>query len=136
MKKTSDEIEADVFSALQKSDLKTLISGGIYFNGTRPLNSKAEDAVISFIAGIDAQVQTGVVNVNVYVPNIDNGDGALVKDVARCKEVAMELQEFQISIQVCDEYYFELDSIIKTFKADEIEEHFVNCRLKFKRITF
>ena len=138
MRKTSEEIEADVYAALKNSSIKTLIAGNIYLNGTRPLNLRTEDALITFVSGIDSQVQTGIVNVNIYVPNINNGqsNGLKVKDVKRCKEIAIALQAFQLSIRVLSEYYFELDSIIKTFKVDEIEEHFVNCRLKFKRITF
>jgi len=138
MRKTSEEVEADIYAALKNSSIKDLISGKIYLNGTRPLDARTEDGVITFLSGIDIQVQTGIVNVNIYVPNINNGQskGLKIKDVKRCKEISMALQSFQLSIRILGEYYIELDSMIKTFEADEIEEYFVNCRLKFKRITF
>lgn len=150
MRKTAEEIEADIFEAFKAFNDSSVFTDewdiefrgtlpvNTFLNGTRPFNSRIEEAVITFISGIDDQVQTGIVNINVYVPNINNGvnKGVMVKNVKRCKQVSIALKEFQLSIRSFGEYYFTLDSIIKTFKVDEIEEHFVNCRLKFKRITF
>ena len=136
MNKTAEEIEEDVFLALQKSELKNIIGGGIYYTETRPINSKNEDAVIAFLAGTDSQIQRGVVCVNVYVKNINNETSSSVKHKKRCKEISRLLADFQQSNRILNEYYIELDSIIKSFKSDDTDEHFVNCRLKFKRITF
>lgn len=51
--KTASEIEDWIYSNLVKSPVKTLLKGGIYREGTRPVNSKKEDAVIAVVAGLD-----------------------------------------------------------------------------------
>lgn len=138
MKKTASQIESDVFGLLNSSSLKTTISGKIYKEGVRPIDAKTEDAVITFISGMDGQIQTGVLNVNVYIPGIDNGTnkGVLVKDVSRCTNIESVLNSIAHSLSISSEYKFQLDRIVQTFKVDEIEQYFVNCRLKFKRSTF
>lgn len=138
MRKTGGEIETDVFNILKSSTLKKSIGGWVYREGVRPINAKTEDAVIVFLSGLDGQIQTGVVNVNVYIPNIDNGEnkGVLVKNIARCIEVEKLCMALVESISISNEYKFSLDSMIKSFKADDIDQHFINCRLKFKRSTF
>jgi len=138
MKKTASQIESDVFALLNASPLRTFISGKIYKEGVRPINAKTEDAVITFISGIDGQIQAGFLNVNVYVPNIDNGSnqGVLVKDISRCAAIESVLSSLAQSLTISGEYKFQLDRIIQAFKVDEIDQYFVNCRLKFKRSTF
>lgn len=138
MRKTASQIESDVFDLLNASPLKTSISGKIYKEGVRPINAKTEDAVVIFDTGMDEQIQAGVVIINVYVPNIDNGanKGVLVKDITRCSEIELILNSFARSLSISNEYKFKLDKTIKAFEADEIGQYFVNCRLKFKRSTF
>jgi hypothetical protein len=138
MRKTAGEIETDVFNILKTSVLKSTIKGLVYREGIRPIDSKVEDAVISFLTGVDGEIQTGVFNLNVYVPNIDNGQnkGVLVKNVSRCLEIERICENLVESISLSGDYKFSLDSIIKSFKVDDIDQYFVNCRLKFKRSTF
>lgn len=86
--KTSEEVESDIYTAV-KAYLKNSISGYVYRRDARPTNrGDKEDAVVSFLSGLDGQVQTGVVVVNVYVPHEVNGDTYRVKNVARSTEVA------------------------------------------------
>ncbi len=135
MRKTGSEIESDVYAIINASQLKTAIGGLTYKEGLRPINSKAEDAVVSFMTGLDGQIQTGVVNLNIYVPNIDNGSGSLVKNVSRCRVLEI-LANAIIQELVPGEYHFALGAIIQTFPADEINQHFVNCKIKFELSTF
>ena len=89
--KTAEEVESDVYTAV-KTYLKNSISGYVYRRGTRPTNrGSKEDAVVSFLSGLDGQVQTGVVVVNVYVPNERRGDSYSVKNVARSTAVSRTL---------------------------------------------
>ena len=89
--KTAEEVESDVYTAV-KTYLKNSISGYVYRRGTRPTNrGDKEDAVVSFLSGLDGQVQTGVVVVNVYVPNEKRGDSYSVKNVARSTAVSRTL---------------------------------------------
>lgn len=133
MKKTGSEIEQDVFDIIGASILVDEINGNIYKEGLRPLGSKKEDALVLFMTGIDGQEQSGVVNVNVYIPDIDNNSGTLVKNTLRCREIERTCQN-AINAIVSSEYDFTLGSIIKTYPENEINQHFVNVRLEFRRI--
>lgn len=135
MRKTGGEIEADVYAIVKASALKTAIAGTVYKEGTRPLGAKTEDVVVSFLTGLDDQIQTGVLNVNIYVPDLDNGDKVLVKDTSRCKALEI-IANTLIQGLKAGEYRFKLASIIQTFKADGTGQHFVNCKVKFQLVTF
>ena len=135
MRKTGGEIEHDVFDIIVSSQLKNEIKGDVYLDGTRPKDPRNEDAVIAFMTGLDGQIQTGAITINVYVPNIDNGSGVLVKDTARCKYLERKVDEILRSLKPTD-YHFSLGSIVRTFKTEDVEEYFVNAKLKFKLKTF
>lgn len=134
MNKTGDEIEADVYSIIQASSLKNIVKGSIYKSGQRPPNAKTEDAVVSFLTGREGDIQTGVVLVNIYVPDIDSGAGNITKDIARCRELGIAANQFIQGIE-SSEYWFYLDSTIQTFKAEETGQHFVNARIRFHYLT-
>jgi 3-dehydroquinate dehydratase len=131
MRKTAGQIERDIFGLI-KTQVLSVISGGVYRKGLRPKGSELEDAVISFMTGDAEQVQTGVLNLNVYVKNI-NVDGSLVCDIARCTEIEAELMSI-IESMVSTEYSISIGSAIQTFEEPKIEQHFVNCKIKYKRI--
>lgn len=135
MKKTAGNIEKDFFNLLRASELKDFFAG-IYYNGTRPFNSQKEDLVITFLTGRNKQIQTGVVILNAYVPDVDNGNKKYVKNKKRCDEIEFKLNSFIEANSLSDEYKIELDEIIKTLKEDGIDQHFVHCRIKFNRTTF
>ncbi len=134
MKKTGGEIEKDIYDLLRKG-IKAKIKGDVYLRGTRPLNSSNEDAIISFMTGLDNQLQTGVVNINIYVPNIDNGSSALVKNIKRCIELERYMLRLIEEWSVKSEYHFSLGQTIHTFSEDEINQHFINVKIKFKRFS-
>lgn len=133
--KTGSQIETDVFKIIKGSELATAIRGTIYREGMRPLNATTEDAVVSFMTGLDNQVQTGALNLNIYVPDIDNGSGSKVKNGARCLELEVVAGRV-IRSQVPGDYRFSLGAIIQTFKAEGTSQHFVNAKIKFELITF
>jgi len=137
MKLTAGQIESKVYEILSSSLLKTTIGGKIYKEGTRPLDSKNEDIVISFVSGQDNQIQTGIVIVNAYVPDIDNGanKGVRIKNVGRCEELEEALNTFSESISIYEDFNFKTDKTIQTYKEDNIQQHFINLRLKYKRST-
>lgn len=140
MRKTSEEIEEDVFKLVKAGNLT--ITGGIYRQGMRPFNSKAEDIVVSFLSGADGQKQIGILNINAYVPDVDNGSEQLVKNISRCKAVGIILKDFKESLMTSDinlsrsgYKFLSSDSMITTFEEPEISQHFVNLRLKFEYLT-
>ena len=132
MVKTGGQIELDVFGLL-KDELEGIVSGGVYLQGTRPFDSRKEDAVVSFLTGTEGDVQTGALNVNVYVPDIDMGGEKRVKDVRRCVEVERLL--VGLISKPKSEYRFSLGQTISTFAEADIEQHFVNVRLRYKRFA-
>ncbi|MCL4482181.1 MAG: hypothetical protein M1445_06125 [Bacteroidetes bacterium] len=136
MKKTGSEIENDVFKILKDSTLTAGIRGTIFREGMRPNGAKTEDAIVSFMTGLDAQIQTGVLNLNIYVPDIDNGSGALIKNGARCQALEILVNGIIQALKPSTEYRFSLGSIIQTFQAEDIKQHFVNCKIKFQLATF
>ena len=88
MAKTSKQVQGDVYKLLRDSTLYTMISGEVYRSGMRPRDSRLEDAVVIFTAGLPTQIQTGIVTVNIFVPDIDPYDnGVLVEDSERTEEV-------------------------------------------------
>lgn len=58
-----------VYSKLKDSALDTAISGNITKN-VRPVGSILEDVVINSLATINTQLQKGIMNVNIHVPNL------------------------------------------------------------------
>jgi hypothetical protein len=141
MRKIAEEIEEDIFKLVKASSIASEIAG-IYRNGTRPFDSKAEDAVINFLTGIDGQKQAGIVNINVYVPNIDNGNQLLVKNISRCSEIGVLLNEFKESLMGSrinterNGYWFKPNGdLIRTYEEKDINQHYVNLRLEFEYLT-
>lgn len=135
MRKTGGEIESDVYAIISQSALKTTITGKIYKDGMRPLNSQQEDAIVAFMTGMDGQIQTGALNLNIYVQDIDNGGGQLVKNGTRSRalEIAANtiIQELKPGA-----YRFSLGAIIQTLPAEGTSQHFINCKIKFQLATF
>lgn len=134
MKKTGGEIEQYFYEIVKNSIVKTTISGSLYRAGLRPINANTEDAVVSFVAGLDEEIQTGVLNLNVYVPNITSNKASVI-DITRCTEIEVILNAFVESLSISGDYVFKKDKTIQTFPVEGIEQHFVNCRIKFKLST-
>lgn len=127
MNLTSTDIEEDYYNLLKGSSFEMAISGKIYKSGMRPIGSKKEDVVISFLAGLSNQIQTGVVIINTYIP--DNTQG--LKDTARCKTLEAEIKSWIASI-INQKYKVKLEKTIQVFAEPDIHQHFISTRLNFK----
>lgn len=138
MEKTSEDIEADVYRILRDSALKKAIGGQVLRDGRRKKGATTEDAVVKFLSGIDGQEQSGVVLINIYVPDkAFSDDGELSKDTPRIRE----LQRVVNNVIANDfdsntEYVFEKDGTPQSYPVEGIEQHFINVRLKYRRKTF
>lgn len=135
MAKTSKQIQGDIYRLLKDSTLymQKLLSGEVYRAGMRPRDSRKEDAVVIFTAGLADQIQTGVVTVHIYVPDTDPyGNGVWVEDGQRLEEVERLAQQWVDSLTTdvsC--YYFKLQQTICTEEAEDINQHYVVIRLKY-----
>jgi len=135
MRKTGSQVEKEVYIVVKEA-LSGVITGETYKNGYRPHNSKNEDAVVVFVSDLDGQIETGALKVNIYVPNVDL-DGRQVKDGSRCTELeAYDTVTIDSLNEFIPEYLFTLSGTTMTISAEEIDQHFVNIQLSYKRTTF
>lgn len=134
MIKTEMQIERDFYSFVKNSDLGKAIKGKVYRPEMRPANATTEDLIVKFLAGLDEQVQTGVVIFNLYVPDIPQADGRMVPDKNRIGKLEELLLAF-VETAGGTEYWLETDTTPTTMRNEEIEQHFIYARIKFNRIT-
>lgn len=89
MAKTSRQVQGDIYRLLRSSDMFPQLSGEVYRQGMRPRDSQLEDAVVIFTAGLaDGDIETGVVTVNIFVPDIDPySNGVFVENGVRTEQV-------------------------------------------------
>ncbi|MBR0292516.1 MAG: hypothetical protein IJQ79_10360, partial [Bacteroidales bacterium] len=70
MTKSEKNIERDLYALIKASPLAGMISGSVYRSDMRPEGSELEDISVKFLAGEEGQIQTGIIVLNIYVPNI------------------------------------------------------------------
>ena len=132
--KSEKQIERDFFSFVKQSALGRSIKGKVYRPEMRPANAQTEDLIVKFLAGLDEQIQSGVVLLNIYVPDIAYQDGRKVIDHKRIGELQELVNEF-VNSNENTEYWMQTDTTPTTMKNEEIEQHFIYVRIKFNRIT-
>ena len=132
--KTGKNVQSDIIAMLKHSAIADAISGNIYRSGMRPRNSSAEDAVVTFVAGTPDQIQTGVVMVHIYVPDIDPfGDGCLVEDGQRTEALEDIANEWANNLcEYRSNYLFRLSETVKTIEFEELHQHAVLVTLKYR----
>lgn len=117
-----------LYQLIASSNLKQAISGDVY-KFQRPVNSDKEDVVVNAITVDSEMVQSGVANVNIHVPSIQTGDGAM-PNTARLETLeaaAVNLLEYGFgSIHT---FYLLSSNVIK---EPTVNEWFVNLRVQFK----
>lgn len=132
--RTGKQIEDDIWRMLGDSVLGLSLSGGVYKEGMRPRDSKLEDAVVIFSAGLPEEVQTGVVTINIYVPDRDfYGNGQLLEDLKRTTAIEEQAKNWVEGL-TCDlsNYKFKLRHTITTDYEPKIHQHFVVVALGYE----
>ena len=135
MAKTAKDIQTDFYTLLKDSDLAAMVNGIVYRDGFRPRDSKKEDIVIIYSAGEDdGEIQSGIVTLNIYVPDIlPYKNGTMVENAARTAKIERAAQEWYESIRgVMPEYIFRLYSTIHTTADEDINQHFVVVQVKYR----
>lgn len=138
MSKTNEDIEQFIYNALAPLLAKgvrseEVISGDLYPEDCRPLDSKLEDAVIAISGGYPNQVQSGRARINIYVPDIDCGFGRKVKDKERCTAIAaLDTEILRLLKEADNQFYWKLFRTTATYADPDIGQHFVNVNLSFK----
>lgn len=122
------EIKDILYTLLKRSELSGKISGKIY-KIPRPTNSQGEDVTINILDGNNGQFQEAVVNVNLYLPDIQFEVNSFAADEKRIRELS------DLFIRVLDGYTdgeFRL-RIEKqpVFKVEGENQHCINNRVLF-----
>lgn len=133
--KTEEQVERDFYTFIKGSELGKAIKGTVYRSEMRPNDVDTEDLVIKFLAGLDEQIQSGVVILNLYVPDIAYQNGRKVIDHKRIGELQELINSF-VEDNPETEYWMQKDTTPTTMKNEEIEQHFIYVRIKFNRVTF
>ena len=117
--------------------LRERLSGEVYPEDCRPLDSNDEDAVIVVISALASQIQSGRARINIYVADIDNGASRAVPNIVRLQEIASWGAEIVDELNDADtDFNFDLSQAPQMVADNEIRQHFISIVLDFKRITF
>ena len=136
MKKTASQIESDVYKYF-KDKINPLINGQTYRLGVRPLNSLKEDCVIAFLTGLDGEYQSGMFNINIFVPAVKNNDNQYRKNFVRCEAIEGALMPIiEEARTALHNYKLQLHQMIQTFEDTDIKQFFINAKVKFRYNTF
>lgn len=132
--KTGHDIQHEIYTLLQGSALALSVTGGVYKNGYRPRDSKLEDIVVTFTQSTAAQIQDGVVTVNIYVPDVDpRSDGTWVEDGKRTAELERGLLTWLEGIdRSTTEFRLTPQQPPFTMADETARQHFVTLRIRFR----
>lgn len=126
--RTNNEIKNKIYNAIKGTDLYNEIigKGGRVYKESRPSNSNKEDIVISVLSNQNAMYQPAIVNVNIYVPDIQRGNDFIENEqrVSALSKLSVNLFKEIVS----NDCLIRLDKL-DVFKLNEIHEHCVNNRL-------
>lgn len=125
-----------IWQRLNGSPLKTAISGGLYKH-RRPAGSQTEDVVINSLPINNVQLQTGIANVNIHVPNLTI-EASGVQDSKQPNSI--RLQELAaIAIEALSDVWagdYNYDVQQQTLLEDEeAGDYYINIRIEFYNIN-
>jgi hypothetical protein len=135
----AEHIEKDLYTYIKGSSLVTdatkKITGSVYRGETRPSGSMLEDVVVKYLSGYDMQFQTGICIVNIYVNDIAvKGYKGKLPNTARM-EVLSEMLVSYIEDHYDMEYGWYIEETPVVLAAEEVGQHFINARVRFRRFT-
>lgn len=134
--KTAKEIQEDVIDLLRGSTLREQVTGGVYSGGLRPRDSRREDIEVIFTLGNPGQIESGVVTINVFCPDVPEGltQGAKVENARRTREIERLLAQWveTLTPATTGGYLFIQANTILTLPEEETDQHFTSVKLKFR----
>ena len=91
--------------------------------------------IVKFLAGLDEQIQSGVVIINIYVPDVPySKTGRKVEDLPRVEYLESLIQDF-VKTNGDTEYLMETDGSPASSAIEGIEQHQIFARIKFNRLA-
>lgn len=132
--KTAINVLLDLKALLEGSLFAKSLNGDIYFEETRPKNSKKEDLVLVFTQGFSHQVERGTVTILAYVADIPTDGGNTIPHFKRIKEVEEQAVIWVNGLRggKSGSYLFQLAQTISHYPQPEIKQHFVSIKLDYK----
>ena len=103
--KTEAEILDDI-SRYIASTMKEQITGDVYTD-KRPTNSAKEDIFVHVLATLPAQIQTALINVRIYVPNLQRQTDS-VRNKKRIRELSKLAMDI-LSSDIQDGWYIVME---------------------------
>lgn len=135
---TCGQIEDALYKLVKNSPLPAAVNGGLYKRGYRPAKSSKEDIVVSVKMGTAAQVQRGTALITVFVPWITNANGDDGRNITRCNEIEVMMQEFLSGLPVTAstrDIRWSQSDMIQTDDDEDINLSRVVAQLDFKIFT-
>lgn len=135
---TRGQIEDALYKLVKNSPLPAAVNGGLYKRGYRPAKSSKEDIVVSVKMGTANQIQRGTALITVFVPWITNANGDDGRNITRCNEIEVMMQEFLSGLPVTAstrDIRWSQSDMIQTDDDEDINLSRVVAQLDFKIFT-
>lgn len=124
----SIELKSMVYRYLKSSNVESLISGEIYLDDSRPLNSKKQDIVVGSLSVNNSVLQNSVVLVNTFIPNVRVG-GNDKPNYTKLLEITNYLAPLFKELYIKkDRLYLDIE-YVTDYKVQNREEHVSVIRL-------
>lgn len=99
------------------------VSGDVYHGGLRPRDSRREDITVSYVSGIAGEIQSAVLYINIFVPDIDPyGNGVYVQDMARTSAIEVKASQFAATL-TDSPLRWKMYGTIHTSEVYDIKQH-------------
>lgn len=125
--KTEAEILDDI-SRYIASTMKEQITGDVYTD-KRPTNSAKEDIFVHVLATLPAQIQTALINVRIYVPNLQRQTDS-VRNKKRVRELS-RLAMHVLSSHIQDGWYIVMEEQSVEESVDN-RQHVITNRIYYR----
>lgn len=124
---TPAEIVDEVYLILKASPLMAAVTGGLFKNNERPLSSTKEDIVVSCLGTPNSQLQRSLVNVNIYVPDMQKS-AAYYQNHARVTELSKIAWDALKAYNAPGlSFFIQQQGVIR---AEDIKQNFINNRVE------
>lgn len=134
--KNSIDIQQHIYKTI-RDYVESKITGKVYLQGCRPLNSTLEDAVIGVSTISGGQVQDGRARINIYCADINAGGKRLVPNLSRLHELSAMTNTIVEMLEDADaEYEWNVFQAPQIEAELDIKQHFVSIGLEFRIMTF
>lgn len=130
--KTTCDTDDVLFEILKAGSLIQEITGEVYPDGERALNSEKEDVTINSLPITNEQLQRSISNVNIFVPDIEvkTSKGVKwVKNRARIAQLSVLAKE-DLKDGVSGDFTWDIEQQ-QVLKDEDSNSHFINFRIEF-----